>query len=222
MRTIRVALAVLLAALTLTAPAQAEPVGQRILILGSSTTACAGPSTPAKCYINIVKAARPLDTVTVVARGGTYIGYGTPAQNWTTAAIPSGNDAVLIQLGINDWYVPVPPATLRQQIDQLVIRVKAANPGARIGWVRTWMPAQGDTSDARKAMWALHGQYTADAMYYARQPGSVGGAAPATFIDLGTSPGPRRSTAPGDAGWHYNDFGHAEIADGVLAWLATG
>lgn len=217
MRTVLIVLTVLLTTLTLAGPAPepAAQVGQRILIMGSSTTGCAGPSTPAKCYVNLVRAARPLDTVTVLAKGGSYIGYGTPAQNWTQTPIPAGNDQVVIQLGINDWYVPVPPATLRQQIDQLVIRVKAANPGARIGWLRTWMPVPAGNADVRQSMWALHGQYTADAMFYARQ-----GGADAAFLDMGTSPGPRRSTAAGDNGWHYNDRGHAEIAGVVLNWLS--
>lgn len=217
---IAAAVAVLLAALTVTsapvAPASAQ-VGQRILIMGSSTTGCAGPSTPAKCYVNLVKAAHPLDSFTVLARGGTYIGYGTPTQNWTQTPIPPGHDRVIIQLGINDWYVPVAPATLRQQIDRLIIRVKAANPGASIAWLRTWMPVPTGSADVRQSMWAQHGWVTADAMFYAH---AVDGTATA-FLDMGTSPGPRRSTAPGDNGWHSNDRGHAEIADVVSDWLAA-
>jgi hypothetical protein len=218
MRTVLVVFAVLLAAVTLAVPAsQAEAqVGQRILLMGSSTTGCAGPSSAAHCYVNIVKAARPLDSVSVLARGGTYVGYGTASQNWTATPIPAGHDRVVIQLGINDWYVPVSPPTLRQHIDKLIVRVKQANPGASIAWVRTWMPVPtGDAVD-RLRWWALHGQYTADGLFFAGQDGTD-----AEFVDMGTSPGPRRSTAPGDNGWHYNDRGHAEIADVVLDWLAT-
>ena len=188
--------------------------GERILFLGSSTTGCAGPSSAAHCYVNLVKAAHPDDQFTVLARGGTYIGYGTTAQNWTQTTIPGGHDRVIIQLGINDWYVPVAPATLRQQIDRLVLRVKAANPGAKIAWLRTWMPVPTGNVDVRQSMWALHGQHTADAMFFAAQDGTG-----ATFVDMGTSPGPRRSSAPGDNGWHYNDRGHQEMADAVDGWL---
>jgi hypothetical protein len=198
----------------------ADQVGENVLIMGSSTTACAGQlSDPAFCFVKIVENAHPLDHVDVLGRGGTYIGYGTAAENWTTTPIPSGHDRVVIQLGINDWYVPVAPATLRQQIDRLIIRVKTANPGAKIAWVRTWMPSAGDTSDARKAMWTLQGQYTADAMNYARTACNPNCTPTATFIDMGTSPGPRRSTASGDGGWHYNDLGHKEIGAAVNDWL---
>jgi lysophospholipase L1-like esterase len=198
----------------------ANQVAERILIMGSSTTGCAGPSTTARCYVNLVKAAHPQDAFTVLARGGTYIGYGTPAQNWTQTTIPSGHDRVVIQLGINDWYVPVAPSTFRQQIDNLVIRVKTANPGTKIVWLRTWMPTPGDTSDGRKAMWTLHGNVAADAMFYARQSNAVGGPAEATFIDMGTTPSPRRSNMAADNGWHYNDRGHAEMAAAVNDWIA--
>jgi lysophospholipase L1-like esterase len=216
MRTILTVAAVLLASMTLTGSTSqaAGQVGQRVLLMGSSTTGCAGPSSPARCYGNLLKAARPADSFTVLARGGTYIGYGTPAQNWTATPIPGGHDVVVIQLGINDWYVPVQPATLRQQIDRLVGRVKAANPGARIGWLRTWMPVPTGNAVDRLRWWALHGQVAADAMFYARQDGSD-----ATFLDMGTSPQPRRSAKVGDNGWHYNDRGHTELADAVLNWL---
>lgn len=222
-RTIAVALAALLATAALTGAANSAPgqavaqVGQRVLIMGSSTTGCAGPSSLANCYVTKVKAAHPLDTFTVLARGGTYIGYGTPAQNWTTTPIPTGHQVVIIQLGINDWYVPVAPATLRQQIDTLIVRVKAANPGASIVWLRTWMPVPTGNVDVRQSMWTQHGWYTADAMFHAHEVDGT----PTAFIDMDTSPGPRRSTLPGDNGWHYNDRGHAEIADALLAWLAT-
>jgi hypothetical protein len=68
-------------------------------------------------------------------------------------------------------------------------------------------------------MWALHGQYTADAMYYARTACKPNCTPTATFIDMGTSPGPRRSTAAGDNGWHNNDRGHQEIAEAVNDWI---
>jgi hypothetical protein len=185
---------------------------ERILIMGSSTTACSGQLTSAaRCYVRLVEGAHPRTEFTVLGRGGTYIAYGPdPAKNWTRTPIPAGHDRVIIQLGINDWYVPVRPAQLRRDIDRLVIRVKAANPGARIAWVRTWMPGPTGDPAVRRRMWAMHGRTTAAAMRHAG----------ATFIDMRTSPGPRRSTAAGDNGWHYNDRGHAELAAAVNAWLS--
>lgn len=201
--------------------AAARQPAEKILIMGSSTTACAGQlSSPANCFVNLVKAAHPLDQVTALGRGGTYIAYGTnPATNWTTTEIPAGNDRVVIQLGINDWYVPVQPAQLRRDIDQLIIRVKRANPGAKIVWVRTWMPTPTGNADVRQSMWTQHGWYTADAMYYARTACNPNCTPTADFLDMATSPGPRRSTVAGDNGWHYNDLGHAEIAGAVNRWI---
>jgi lysophospholipase L1-like esterase len=186
---------------------------ERILIMGSSTTACSGQLTSAtRCYVHLVEAAQPGARFTVLGRGGTYIAHGTdPARNWTRTRIPAGHDRVIVQLGINDWYVPVPPAQLRRDLDRLITRVRAANPGARIAWVRTWMPVPTGDAAARRRMWALHGRTTATALRHA---------AGATFIDMRTSPGPRRSTNPGDAGWHYNDRGHAELAAAVNDWLS--
>jgi lysophospholipase L1-like esterase len=209
---IRVWLVMLASAVCVGSGAQpAAAAGRTVLIIGSSTTACAGQlSSAARCYVRLVEAAHRHGEVTVLGRGGTYIGYGTdPARNWTTTPIPRGYARVIIQLGINDWFVPVQPAELRHDIDRLVGRVEAANPGARIAWVRTWMPLPTGDVGVRQRMWARHGLVTAAAMR----------AAGGTFLDMGTRPGPRRSTIPGDDGWHYNDRGHAEIAAALNAWL---
>jgi len=209
---IRAWLVVLVSVVSVGSGAQpAAAFGGKILIIGSSTTACAGQlSSPARCYVRLVEAAHGDDEFTVVGRSGTYIGYGTdPARNWTTTPIPRGHDRVIIQLGVNDWYVPVQPAQLRHDIDRLVGRVKATNPRARIAWVRTWMPAPTGDVGVRQGMWARHGRVTAAAMRAAR----------ATFLDMRTRPGPRRSTLAGDNGWHYNDRGHAELAAALNAWL---
>jgi lysophospholipase L1-like esterase len=204
-----VAAAMLVVACT-TSATTAQPLPEKILIMGSSTTACAGDlDTPANCYVNLVKTTHPLDEFTVLGRGGTYVGYGTTAQNWTTTVIPTGHDRVVIQLGINDWYVPVPPATYRTQLNALIKRVRTANPDAAIAWMRAWMPVPTGNVQARNAMWALHGQTTADAMLFDQ----------GTFLDMGTSPGLRRSTLAGDGGWHYNDRGHAELAAAINKWL---
>lgn len=195
---------------------------ERVLILGSSTTACAGqlpgPVPSPDCYVSLVRAANPQDEVTAVGRGGTYIAFYDPKdkrpaaqQNWATYPIPTGYDRVIVQLGINDWYVPVAPATLRQHIDKLMARVRAANPNARIAWLRAWMPTPTGDANARQSMWMLHGQYTADAMAFAH----------ADLLDMGTTPYVRRSTVANDGGWHYNVRGHAELAQTVNDWLAS-
>lgn len=194
------------------AASAAQPAPERILVMGSSTTGCAGQITAPQCYVNLLRTHTPVGTeFTVLGRGGTYVGYGTPAQNWTQTPIPSGHDRVVIQLGINDWYVPVGPAIYRTQLNSLLARVKAANPGAEIAWLRAWMPTPTGNVTSRNSMWALHGQTTADAMLFDR----------GVFLDMGTSAGLRRSTAAGDGGWHYNARGHAELADRVLDWIGA-
>lgn len=207
----------LLAALTLllgcTGAAASAQAGQDILILGSSTTACTGPTDAAHCYVNLIRSARPTDTVTAIGRGGTYVGYGTPAQNWTQTIIPGSYDTVVIQLGVNDWYVPVAPAVYRTHLDDLLGRVRAANPDARILWLATWMPEYTPASpDTRPAMWQDHGVTLVAAL------NAVGG----DVIDMHAT-GSRREAAPYRAdpasGWHYNNRGHQLLADAVLARL---
>ena len=186
--------------------AHAQPTGRDILLMGSSTTGCTGPSTPSACFVNKVKAARAADRFTVLARGGTYVAYGTPSQNWTTTAIPGGHDIVVVQLGINDWYVPVTPLTFGAQVAELLQRVRSANPDAEIHWVRTWMPAPTGNADIRRSMWVRHGFSTADAVE------TVGG----TFHDMSGTP---TRFAVDSTGWHYNNLGHQRLADLLLSFM---
>lgn len=184
----------------------------RILLLGSSTTGCTGPTNPdTECYVNIVKATRANDVVTSLGRGGTYVGYGTPAQNWTSTEIPAGNDIVFIQLGINDWYVPVDTITYRAQLDASLHRVAVANPVAwsagQIHWIRTWMPVPTGNAANRKAVWYDHGVATAEAVQ------AVNG----QFHDMAGDPAYRAADA---TGWHYNSGGHQELARLVLDQIA--
>jgi hypothetical protein len=190
-----------------------QPAG-KVLIMGSSTTGCAGPSAADKCYVNIVKAAsqtpqRHLD-FTVLGRGGTHIGWGPASGNWTQTAIPGGHQTVVIQLGVNDWYTPVDPATLDTQVAELLGRVRAANPGARIIWLRTWMPGIPEADfTVRQAMWRNQGVTTRAAVK------AVGG----TWIEVDPY-GDGGTLFRADAtGWHYNDAGHARLAKEVLAAL---
>lgn len=190
-----------------------QPSG-KVLIMGSSTTGCAGPSAADKCYVNIVKAAsqtpqRHLD-FTVLGRGGTHIGWGPASGNWTETPIPGGHQTVVIQLGVNDWYTPVAPGTLANQVAVFLGRVKAANPGARIVWLRTWMPGV-TAADfrVRQTMWRDQGVYTREVV---RAAGGI-------WIEVdpyGDEGGPYRADA---TGWHYNDAGHARLAKEVLAVL---
>lgn len=180
------------------------PAGRDVLIMGSSTTACTGPSSVDACYVTKVKNARPADRFTVIGRGGTYVGYGTAGQNWTTTPIPTGQEIVVIQLGINDWYVPVDPAQYRAQLDTLIGRIRSANPDADLYWVRAWMPNY--PTDTRLSMWTRHAWVTADAL------AAVNG----TFLDMPGDPAPYRADT---TGWHYNDAGHQALADKVLDLL---
>lgn len=206
------ALAVVTAVLPLTAAAT-PPTNpwdpKHVLIMGSSTTGCAGPDTPAECYVSLLEASRELDTFTVVAKAGSYVAYGTPAQNWTTTVIPTGNDVVIVQLGVNDWYVPVDPTVYGAQVDELLDRVMAANPNALLLWVRTWMPVPTGTVVNRESMWVRHGYTTADQVL------AHGG----VFLDMQGTPDPYRSTDPADGGWHYNGGGHQAIAARLLTYL---
>jgi hypothetical protein len=182
------------------------PEGKNVLFLGSSTTGCTGPSDLDHCYVKLVEKERTADHFTVVGRGGTYVAYGTPSQNWTQTTIPSGMDTVIIQLGINDWYVPVAPSTFRSQLDEFLGRVRTANPDADIHWIRTWMPTPTGDADTRRSMWVQHGYVTADAVE----------AVHGFFHDMPGTPAPRDIDS---TGWHYNDQAHAELADVVLSFL---
>lgn len=180
----------------------------RVLIMGTSTTACVGPTDAASCYVNRVRAARPGWAVTVIGRGGTYTGWGPVAQNWTTQAIPTGHSVVVLQHGTNDWYVPVPPVEQRAHVADLMARTRAANPHALLVWVRTWMPdVSAADRVARTDMWHQHGAVTRSAVE--RHGG--------WWLDLdptGTGGTPYRADA-----FHYDNAGHAVIAQRLLPYL---
>lgn len=207
------ALAVVAAVLPLTAAAQ-PPTNpwdpKHVLIMGSSTTGCAGPVDSngqpdiSQCYVTLLQNSRPLDTFNVVPKAGSCIAYG--AVNWLNTTIPGGNDIVIVQLGINDWYVPIAPATYSTQVDGLLDRVRAANPDALLLWVRTWRPVPTGNADVRNTMWVDHGYVTADVVE----------AHDGIFLDMPGSPAPYAADA---TGWHYNGGGHAAIAARLLTYL---
>lgn len=181
--------------------------GMNVLIMGSSTTGCAGSLTPPDkpdCYVNLVKAERSQHSFQVMANAGSYVAYGTdPAHNWTETEIPTGKDVVIVQLGVNDWYVPVAPATYRAQLDDFLGRIRIANMTARIYWLMTWMPNV--RTDSRMSMWLQHQWVTADALK------AVGG----EYYPMPGDPAQYASTVPADNGWHYNIAGHRALANAV-------
>lgn len=208
-------LSALVAALLLMIPgsATARPgaaAPPRVLIMGTSTTACAGPTDPAACYVERVRTARPGVQVTVIGRAGTYLAFGPVEKNWTAHTIPSGFDVVVAQHGLNDWYVPVSAADWRAQVREYLTRVRTANPTARIVWVRTWMPSTSAADwPVRKAVWDAHGVTTRQVVR------SFGG----TWVDLdptGAGGAPYRADA---TGWHYGNSGHSVIASALLPYI---
>lgn len=250
---------------------------RQILIMGSSTTAGSGPSSPENVYTALVDAALPKDNITVLAEGGTlvvdWIGTATAVglplgSNYliasdadaadisigdfvtletsagvlkesgkvftvtnlnssggftnieytpNSAAIVSAGDVmrrvystspkdiVIVQLGINDWYVPVVDSTYDIQLHSLFRQIRVTNPIAQIFWVRAWMP--NSTDAARIDQWNSHGLITAEAV--ADYDG--------VFIDM-TQPN-RAMYWIDDTGFHYNDEAHKLMAYELLQYL---
>lgn len=200
--------------LTTASSAAAVPtlLSQRVLILGTSTTACSGPTDPALCYTERLRAARSAVPMTVIGRAGTYTGWGPMEQNWSQQVIPSGFSVVVLQHGTNDWYVPVPTAEEQADVTSLLQRTHAANPYALLVWVRTWMPAVSAANwTARKAVWDAHGAVQRDAVQ------SFGG----VWLDLDPTGTGGVGYRADETGWHYNNAGHGVIAARILPYLPT-
>lgn len=115
-------------------------------------------------------------------------------------------DIVVVQLGINDWYVPVSDSTFDTQIHTLFKQIRVTSPMAEIYWLRAWMPNSDDP--ARIAQWQSHGEITEAAVEV-----DYGG----HFIDM-TQPN-RALYWIDDTGWHYNDAGHDLMAYELLRWF---
>lgn len=191
--------------------AAAQPSARNVLIMGTSTTAGAGAVPLTNRYVDLIKAARPDDTYTVIGRGGTTLVNTDPAKSWENTVIPGGNDIVIMQFGINEWDTGVPIATFRDQATAFVARVRTANPDARIFWLSPWIKQYAVTStfDVRGNRWQEFGMGIETALR------TVQG----VHIDLDPT-GSRRLAAPyssGEAsGLHYNNAGHRKLADAVL------
>lgn len=248
----------------------------RILFVGSSTTAGTGPTSPDKVYTAIVEAARPDDTITVRAEGGTlvndWLSQGTAAGNaltnayiilsdaaaaefavgdyiqlynsagalkeqtaFTITSMPSTGgftninftpnaatgtvtndqvklaysltqqDIAIVQLGVNDWYVPVATDTFKTQVQTMLTRLRVQSPNIQLFWLRTWMPNSDDES--RIQTWNDYEVALADVV---TQPGPW----PCRFLDMRET---NRSLYWYDpTGFHYNDLGHQLLAKKVL------
>ena len=130
----RRAIALLAAVLMVAAGAVAAgaQASRSILFLGTSTTEGMGAVPKSARFVYLVKAARPDDTFTELARGGTTLVNADPAKSWESTVIPGGHDIVIAQFGINEWNTGVTATSLRQQATDFLARVRAANPSARI------------------------------------------------------------------------------------------
>lgn len=194
--------------------AAAQPSTRNVLIMGTSTTAGAGATPITNRYVDLVKAARPDDTYTVIARSGTTLVNADPAKSWEHTVIPGGNDVVVMQFGINEWDTGVPIATFRDQATAFVARVRTANPTAQIFWLSPWIKQYAVTStfDVRGNRWQEFGMGIETALR------TVQG----VHIDLDPT-GSRRLAAPyssGEAsGLHYNNAGHRKLAEVILAHI---
>lgn len=188
----------------------AQPTPKKILMLGASTTACVGTPSPDKCYTNIMKAARPDDQLTVLARPGNTLASTTPEGNWLNVEIPGGHDVVFMQLGLNDWRHNIDHATFRSHADQFLARVRAANPNAKLYWLSTWIPQYWPpTPDTWGKLWQDYGVQIVTALRV------VNGE---ELIDMGPS-GTRRESVSyiNPDGVHPNVRGHRRMADELLA-----
>ncbi len=196
--------------------AQSAPrtVGRNVLILGTSTTEGMGATPAENRYTAVVARARPLDSFTVVGRGGTTLADpATP--NWLDYAVPSGYDVVVLQFGFNEWNRSVSPEIFHTWAGDFVARVRTANPGARLVWLSPWISQYTPTlPDARAELWQRYGQVIAAVLR------AAGGEV--THVDLDPT-GSRRLAAPyslgSPDGLHYGNRGHAAIADALLRVL---
>lgn len=259
--------------------ARLQDQSRSILFVGSSTTAGTGPTSPDKCYTELIRAARPNDVVTVTAEGGTlvsdWIGTATGAGTSLTPnyLIASNADAAdisigdyvrlynssgvlkqnttftvtsmpvasgftnitfspnasantvsgdvlrraysltpqnigIVQLGINDWYVPVVSATFKSQVITMLTELRSQSPNMQIFWLRTWMP--NSESASRIDQWNQYEDVLNEVVQF---PGVV----PAIFLDMRETN--RSLYWLDDTGFHYNDLGHQLLAKKLLEYL---
>lgn len=208
-----------LAALTLlgvgaSATASSQALRQ-VLILGTSTTEGMGATPASNRYASLVASARPLDSFTVLGRGGTTLADPT-TPNWLDYTVPSGFDVVVLQFGFNEWNRGTPVNTFKTWAGDFVTRVRAANPGARVIWLSPWISQYLPPSlpDGRAELWQQYGMAIESVLR------AAGGST--AHVDLDPT-GSRRLAAPyslgSPDGLHYNNRGHAALADALLKVL---
>lgn len=185
----------------------------RLMFVGSSITTGFFASAADRTYPQLVvdalrRAGRPVRP-TILAESGATV---DEALRW---AVGSPADAVVIQLGTNDYGDAVPLSTFSGGYTELVTRIHAVSPRARLLCLGGW-----DASENPNRVGLTGGQYDA-----ATRKACAGAAG--TFVDLSAlyadpdNHGPvGRFTFLGLADWfHPNDRGHQRLADLVTARL---
>lgn len=176
---------------------------RNILIVGSSTTAGTGPSSPEKAYANLVQAARPNDNFSVFSEGGSDV------DDWASdvgSVLPSDQDIIVLQLGINLWLAGTSSMTFTANCNALFELLRTYNRIAEIYFIRAWMPRTSYPSQL--TLWDDYGDVLAsfESDVYIR---------PFTFLDM-LEENLELYYQTGQ-GIHYNDIGHQLLANRLLS-----
>lgn len=176
---------------------------REILIVGSSTTAGTGVSSPEKTYHEIVQAARPNDNFQVFSEGGSDV------DDWASdvgSLLPGDQDIIVLQLGINLWLAGTSSVTFTANCQALFELLRQDNPLAEMYFLRGWMPRT--SYDSQLVLWETYANILTsfESDIYIR---------PFTFLDmLEANLDLYYMTG---SGIHYNDIGHQLMADRLLA-----
>ena len=188
----------------------------RLVFVGSSITSGLFASSAGRTYprlvVDALRAAGRTVRPTILAEGGVTV---DDALRW---AVASPADAVVLQLGTNDYGDAVPLSTFREGYTVLVDRIHSVSPRARLLCMGGW-----DDPLTPNRLGVTGGQYDAAAR-------NVCVGARGTFVDLAPlyaqpeNHGPNgRFTYLGLGDWfHPNDRGHRKLADLVVARLGVG
>lgn len=117
-------------------------------------------------------------------------------------------DIGIVQLGINDWYVPLTAGTFQTQVTELMEEIRSQSPSMQLFWLRTWMP--NSEAASRIDMWNQYEEVLKEVVE------SVG-VKPAIFVDMRETN--RSLYWLDDTGFHYNDLGHQLLANRLLEYL---
>jgi len=108
-----------------------------ILIVGDSNTVGLGASSTDKIYHEIVQAARPNDNFSVFPE------VNSDVDDWASdvgSVLPSNQDLIILQLGINLWLSTTPSVTFKSNCQALFELLRQYNPIAQIYFLRGWRP----------------------------------------------------------------------------------